>query len=377
MKKISVLHVYRTYYPDPPGGIQEAIRQISLSTSTYGVKNSVFALAPTPVPAEIFRPEAHVTRCRSWLAPASCDIGSLEAFERFADLSRQVDVIHYHFPWPFADLLDLVVGPDKPKVMTYHSDIVRQRLLKKIYGPLMKRMLSSMDAIVATSPAYALTSPVLSNPRHIKRVRVIPLGIEEGSYLSSSSKDVFRMIGINSDKPYFLFVGVLRYYKGLQFLIEAATKVDAPIVIAGTGPEEYVLRTRVKELGLNNVIFAGQISDGQKIALLENCHALVLPSHLRSEAFGVVLIEAAMYGRPMVSCEVGSGTSFANVPGVTGLVVPPGDVDALAFSMNTLLADVGMSKKFGQSARKRYESLFSGAALGRAYAELYQDVLKV
>jgi glycosyltransferase involved in cell wall biosynthesis len=373
---MKVLHVYRTYFPDPPGGGQEAIRQISIATGNCGVENRIFTLSPNPFPIEIERPEARVSRCRSWAAPASCDLGSLDALKNFAQLANWSDVIHYHFPWPFADVLELMVRPNKPKVMTYHSDIVRQLLLKKFYDPLMRHMLDSMDTIVATSIAYATTSPVLADPRHAERVRVIPLGIEESSCPASADKDILAEIGVKPDEPYFLFVGVLRYYKGLKFFVEAARHVEARIVIAGAGPEESSLKARVTELGLRNVIFAGQVTEEQKVALLERCRALVLPSHLRSEAFGVVLIEASMYRRPMISCEVGSGTSFVNAHGETGLVVPPEDIDALAGAMNALLADGALVEKFGIAARQRYESFFSGPALGKAYAQLYHDVIR-
>ena len=90
----------------------------------------------------------------------------------------------------------------------------------------------------------------------------------------------------------------------------------------------------------------------------------------------MVLIEAGMYGKPMVSCEVGSGTSYANADGETGFVVPPETPEALAAAMNALLADDALAKQFGRAARRRYEELFSGPALGKAYTQLYQDVLK-
>jgi glycosyltransferase involved in cell wall biosynthesis len=371
-----ILHVYRTYFPDPQGGLQEAIRQIARATQAAGHEPRVFALSPKPWPARLDCEGIVVTRARSWAAPASCDLGGLGAFRTFAMEARWADVIHYHFPWPFADALDAVVGPDRAKVMTYHSDVVRQRILKTAYGPLMHRTLGAMDAIVATSPAYAGTSPVLANSRFSARVRVIPLGIEERTYPANADTSIFSVLGLDPDAPYFLFVGVLRYYKGLRFLVEAARQVNAPIVIAGSGPEALPLQERAASLGLRNVIFAGQVSDAQKVALLERCRALVLPSHLRSEAFGMVLIEASMYRRSMISCEVGSGTSYANVDGETGFVLPPENPEALASAMNVLLEDDVLADKFGRAARRRYEALFSGPALGKAYTQLYQDVLK-
>lgn len=374
--ELRVLHVYRTYFPDPPGGLQEAIRQIALASAAQGVEPRIFTLSPNSHPAKFDRPEARVIRCRSWAAPASCDLGGLGAFRQFAELVEWADVIHYHFPWPFADLLHLVVRPQVPAVMTYHSDIVRQRWLGRAYAPLMQGMLRGMRAIVATSPPYAQTSPVLSDAAHRDRVRVIPLGIDEGSYTQRGDDGVLQRLGLENGEPFFLFIGVLRYYKGLHTLVQAAANVNAKVVIAGMGPEHAALQAQVRQLGLQNVVFAGQVSDAEKVALLQRCRALVLPSHLRSEAYGMVLVEASIFGKPMVSCEIGTGTSFVNLEGETGFVVPPESPRALAHAMNALLGDGALAEKFGRAARRRYEALFSGPALGKAYAQLYQGVLK-
>ena len=370
----SVLHVYRTYFPDPPGGLQEAVRQIALSTRECGVDNTIFTLSPRPDPGELLRPEARVVRCRSWMAPASCDIGGVGAFARFSRVASEVDVVHYLFPWPFADVMHATVRPACPAVLTYISDVVRQRWLGRAYAPLMWRTLREMKAIVANCPAYARTSPVLSDPRLRDKVRIIPLGIEESSYPQTGDERIFGRLGLAGGEPFFLFIGVLRYYKGLDFLIRASRNLGAPVVIAGSGPEEARLRRLADEAGVSNVIFAGQISNAEKVALLRRCRALVLPSHLRSEAYGMVLVEASMFGRPLVSCEIGTGTSFVNAHEETGLVVPPGDPEALHQAMRTLLAEEWLAGQWGTAARRRYESLFSGPALGRAYSALFQEL---
>lgn len=372
---IKVLHVYKTYYPDPPGGLQEAIRQIAASTISQDIQTSIYALSPDPDPVEIDRPEALVIREKSWLAPASCDLGGIGSFSKFAELIRKVDLVHYHYPWPFADLLHLGIRPSVPAVMTYHSDIVRQKFLDLLYSPLRSRMLDKMKAIVATSPSYTQSSPILSDRHVASRVRVIPLAIDESTYPMQGDPGIFERLGIDKAEPFFLFVGVLRYYKGLHFLVEAATSVNAKIVIAGAGPESENLHALKNRLGAHNVIFAGRISNREKISLLQSCRAFVLPSHLRSEAYGMVLVEAAMLGRPMVSCEIGTGTSYVNSDKETGFVVPPENTGALTVALNSLLDDEELAKSLGHRARERYERLFSGPALGAAYANLYREVL--
>ncbi len=371
-----ILHVYRTYFPDPPGGLQEAIRQICLSTRNFGVESTIFTLSPGPVPREILRDEGCVVRSRSWAAPASCDLGGIDAFHSFSKYAHAADIIHYHFPWPFADFLHFGVKPDKPCVMTYHSDVVRKGWRGRLYQPLMRRMLKSMDAVVATSSPYLQSSPILKTRIQAERLHVIPLGITEDSYRQyrqDAAGIVLQKRFSVEPGTYFLFIGVLRFYKGLDTLIKAAAHTGIPVVIAGTGCE----RARLQSLGahVHNIHFAGQVTDVEKMALLQGCRALVLPSHLRSEAFGMVLVEASMCGKPMISCEIGTGTSFVNVHEETGFVVSPESRDELARVMSTLLTDDKLADRMGQAARERYERLFSGSALGRAYTDLYREVV--
>lgn len=372
---MKVLNVYRTYYPDPPGGLQEAIRQICTTTSAYSVENSIFTLSPKNTPKRLTFPEAIVVRERSWAAPASCDLGGLSAFKTFRSLSMQSDVIHYYHPWPFADVLDICKGAERPAVLTYISDVVRQRFLGAIYAPLMWRTLHKMDAIVANCPAYIDTSPVLSHPSVINKVRVIPLGIDETTYPLAGDNSIFKRLDLVEAEPYFLFLGVLRYYKGIHTLIAAAKDIKGKIVIAGSGSEAETLKRQVAELGLSNVIFAGQVTDKEKVSLIKSCVALVLPSHLRSEAYGMVLVEASMMQKPMITCEIGTGTSFVNLNGTTGIVVPPEDSQSLANAMECLLKDNSLAAQMGVAARNRYELMFSGDALGKAYASLYKELL--
>lgn len=380
---MNVLHVYRTYFPDPPGGLQEAIRQIALSTQSIpneSIENRIFSLSPTPIPTQIERAEGLVVRARSWMAPASCDLGLIASLQQFSTQLEWADVIHYHFPWPFADILHFLARVkkkyNKPCVMTYHSDVVAKGWLGMLYQPLMKRMLKNMDAVIATSSAYIKSSPVLTSTVSSECLDTIPLGIMESSYqpYQQDAVDISlqQQFGLKAGE-YFLFIGVLRAYKGLYFLLEAAKQVAFPIAIAGTGAEQEKLSAIAKQS--ENIHLLGQVTNAEKMALINGCKALILPSHLRSEAFGVVLIEAAMCGKPMISCEIGTGTSFANLDNETGFVVPPQSPDALANAMQTLIKDSQLVERMGKAARSRYQQLFSGEALGIAYANRYKKII--
>lgn len=294
----------------------------------------------------------------------------------FRRLSQQSDLIHYFFPWPFADILHWSTRPQAPAVMSYISDVVRQRRLGQLYAPLMEATLSKMRVIVANAPGYVDSSPILSRPDIRRKVEIIPLGIDESSYPQTMDNSILTRLEIHGEEPFFVFLGVLRYYKGLNFLIAAARNLKAKIVIAGSGPESAALKQCALQSGASNIIFAGQVTDQEKLSLIARSIALVLPSHLRSEAFGMVLVEAAMLGKAMISCEIGTGTSYVNQHQETGLVIEPGSEEALHQALNLLLLDPAMVKEMGRAARKRYERHFSGKALGEAYAAVYREAAK-
>lgn len=292
-------------------------------------------------------------------------------------LSNRADVIHYHFPWPFADVLRLLGARNKPSVMTYHSDIVRQKYLERIYGPLIRNTLKGMDAVVATFPACAITSVLLTQNVAARNLRTISLGIVDytsGLTEDRISDDILARLNLGS-APFVLALGVLRYYKGLHILIEAAKAIDGTVVIAGSVHEKPALKSQTARLGCTNIVFAGQVSEAEKMVFLCHSRTPVLPSHLRSEAFGMVLVEASMFGKPMVCCEVGSGTSFVNSYGETDFVVPPESPQDLAKACNALLHDQICAVCMGAAAGTRYEQLFSGKALGSAYADFYNEVV--
>jgi len=280
-------------------------------------------------------------------------------------------VVHYQFPWPFADLMHVACANGKPSVVSYQSDIVRQRLLLRAYSPLMNRFLRKVGSVVATSPQYRESSLVLTGLR--RDVRVIPNGIDEASYPTPSAQKIEEWRGKVGD-GFFLFVGVLRYYKGLETLLRAARGFDGHVVIAGTGPEAGHLQQFANGEGLTNVHFAGAVTDQDKMCLLHLARAFVFPSHLRSEAFGMSLLEAAMSARPMICCEIGTGTSFINVDGETGFVVPPQDPDAVRGAMNRFLREPGLAERMGAAARERFLAHFTAQAMARSYHALYREV---
>ncbi|MFC6635533.1 glycosyltransferase [Microbulbifer taiwanensis] len=360
---MKVLHCYRTFYPETQGGIEQSIFEMA----RYTAGSEVLTLSNTPGAVSVNG--IPVKAERRWLSMASCCMGPSLVSDLY---KKQADIVHLHFPWPFGDLSYLLGGRRRPLIVTYHSDIVRQRALGAVYGPLMRLFLNRADRIVATSPDYLASSPVLRE--FVDKVEVIPLGISESSYPQPAAKSV-ETLRERFDDGFMLFVGALRYYKGLEFLVRSAPGLPFPILIAGKGPEEKRLRALANSLGAENVHFLGHVDDEEKMALLHLCRAVVFPSHLRSEAFGVTLLEGMMAGKPLISCDIGTGTSFVNLDGETGHVIPPADVSALRAAMLDLSGNREKAADWGSAARARYEATFTGRKMAEAYGHLYRRVL--
>jgi len=346
------------------------IRHLTHATSRLGCENVVLSLTPDGASTED-GPDYRLVHAKENFNLASTGV-SFSSFKIFSELSKSADIVHYHFPWPFMDVVHFATRVKKPTVVTYHSDIVRQKILKCLYSPLQSAFLNSMDAIVATSPNYLESSPVLA--RYRDKSTYIPIGLEESMYPGPEAEKVEELQQRHG--RFFLFVGVLRYYKGLKFLLQAIEGQGWPLLIVGGGPLERDLMQMAAERNLHNVQFIGQVSEQEKVNLIHACYAVVFPSHLRSEAFGISLLEAAMFGKPMICSEIGTGTSFINQHGVSGLVVPPRDALAMRVAMRQLWESSALAAQYGKAARVRYLKIFTSQSMGDDYMRVYSELAR-
>lgn len=366
-----ILHFFKTYLPDTTGGIEQAIFQLCQGGRQLGITSEVLTLSPAPEPTWIQVADHRVRRAKQDLFLASTGL-SLEVFKLFKEMSAEADIIHFHFPWPMMDLVHLCTHHNRPTILSYHSDIVRQRTLLSLYRPLMKKFLNSMDRIIVASPNYQKTSKILK--KYTEKTVIIPYGLNPEAYpKTTEERKIYwkKTIG----ERFFLFIGVLRYYKGLSTLLDASIGLSYPIVIIGSGPQEAELKAKAEKLKLTNIKFLGKLDELDKKCLLELCHAMIFPSHLRSEAFGISLLEASMHGKPMISCEIGTGTTFVNLNEVTGLTVPPEEPQALRKAMRRLWDSEDEARQFGSNAAHRFTEIFTAEKMCQDTALVYQQVL--
>ena len=365
-----ILQIYKDYYP-VLGGIENHVRDLSEGLAARGHRVTVLVTNTEPhTLIEYPRPGLTVIKAARSLHVSSTPL-SLEML-LWTRLVRP-DVVQLHFPYPPGDLAALLVPGHAPLVVTYHSDIVRQRNLLRVYRPLLAWTLHRAARIIATSPNYIISSPFL---RHkAAKCVVIPLGVDIERFAHADERQV-AMWRERYGAPLLLFVGRLRYYKGLHVLLDALPAVRTQLLIAGSGPEQAALAAQAARLGVGDrVHFLGDVADEDLPALYHAADIFVLPAHLRAEALGVAQIEALASGLPSISTELGTGTSYANLHGETGLVVPPGDPCELANATNTLLADAELRHRCGAAGQRRATALFGRERMLDGVEAVYQHVL--
>lgn len=363
-----ILHVAKTALPFTFGGLEETIRQINLSLAEQGYTfDVVCASAENWSPSTVATDHGWVYPCRTRLNVSTCPVApSLVRFLHRA--SYTYDVIHFHAVWPFAEMVDALVhkGPAK-RVVTYHADVLGREPLNSLYRPWLRRFLELSDRVVSTSDAYIGSSPVLS--RLSRRPEVIPLGLSTRSFPAVAE---WRAAAWRErmGEPFILFVGALRPYKGLEELIRAVEGLPVQVAICGDGIMQARLKAMIAERGANNVHLLGRVDEEDKAALLATARAVVLPSTSRAEAFGIALLEGAMFAKPLISTDLGTGTSLINVDGETGFVVAPGDVSALSRAIDQL-RDGARAAELGRAARARFHAHFRGDLVADRYGALY------
>lgn len=283
------------------------------------------------------------------------------------------DLLHLHLPHPGGVLGVLASGFRGPLVVTYHSDVVRQRLMSAVFSPFLNRLLGRARHIIATSLNYIESSAVLQQYR--SKCRVVPYGIPLHRFTredDSKAAEIRRRFG----PRIVLAVGRFVYYKGFEFAVRAMRAIDGHLLLVGDGPLRADLEREVRRCGVGSkVTFVGEVQNEEAAPLFAAADVLALPSIARSEAFAIVQLESMAAGTPVVNTALESGVPWVSPHGVTGLTVPPGDADALAAAVTTLLDNRALRETLGAAGRERVRQEFTQEVMGRRVAAIYHQVL--
>jgi rhamnosyl/mannosyltransferase len=375
---VRVLHFGR-FYNDNFGGLERHVANLldGLSGSIHVanvVANERFALDVVDLP-----------RYKVYKAPSLGLLASMPVCPTMPALIRSLerdgrfDLYHLHFPDPMSHLALSALPGDRRVVISWHSDIIRQKILLQLYRPFLKRIINRAGAIIGATPRHFSSSTQLSLSHHPDRFRVVPYGLDYSPYLATELDDqAARIRAAHPGRRLVFAVGRHVYYKGFEYLIRAMPDVapDALLLLGGTGPLTPQYRQLIDELDLGDrVRLLGRVPDQALPAHYRAAEVFCMPSVEPSEAFGLVQIEAMACGRPVVGCELHNGATYVNQHGTTGLVVPPRDPGALARALDTLLADQALAKRMGEAGRQRACTEFSLEKMWSGTLQVYREVL--
>jgi rhamnosyl/mannosyltransferase len=369
---MKILQVNKLYHP-VIGGIETIVQQ-----TAEGINKRDGFTVDVLVCNDRFRTTGEhingvsVTRASSMGVLFSMPV-SLSFIVLLKKMWKEYDVLHIHLPFPLGELALWLIKPKCRVVVTYHSDIVRQRLISSAIKWLHTWVLEHAETIAVSNPNIIETSPLLKNFE--SKCTVIPFGVDmqkfnPGSGIPGNIGEIQKRYG----KRIILFVGRLVYYKGVEYLIWAMKDVDAKLMIIGDGPLRKTLVDEVNKKGLENkVTFVPYRSQDELVNFYRAASVFVLPSIYKSEAFGITIIEAMACGLPVISTELGTGTSYANQDNITGYIVPPRDSGAINRALKKLLSDSTLLSKMAQAAFDRIRTGFTIDGMLNGYKGLYKS----
>jgi rhamnosyl/mannosyltransferase len=370
MEKIKILQINKLYFPWV-GGIEKNVQEISEGLSQDKFDIEVLVCKSKGLGIKEIINGIKIIKAASfgilYGMPISITFPFILAFKSF-----NKDILHFHLPFPLAVFSYLFFCNKRNKVIvTYHSDIVKQKWFMKIYEPFLISFLRNSNKILVSSPNLINSSKYLK--MYKDKCTILPLFIDLNKYSSTILKADYYIDGISSNDKVVLFVGRLVYYKGIEFLIEAMQDVNAKLLIVGEGNLRNKLENIVKKLELSKkVIFLGEVPDQKLKYCYSFCDIFVLPSIENSEAFGIVQMEAMSFGKPVINTDLPTGVPFVSIHGKTGLTVPPKDSKALSRAMNKLLFNKKLYDIYSDNAIKRVKKKFSKSIILEKISKIYE-----
>lgn len=352
------------------GGVEKVAYDLMVGLSERGVHCDMMCAATQGGSRVIpINRNAHLICCHTWLKVAATMISPAMIFT-LRKVCRQYDIIHVHHPDPMACLALYLSGYKGRVIVHWHSDIQKQKILLNFYRPLQNWLLSRADLVIGTTPVYLSESPYLQSVQ--KKSVCLPIGI---SPMLPDVKSVEAIRQRYMNKKIVFSLGRLVAYKGFCHLVAAAQYLgdDFVVLIGGTGALESELQREIDKLGLHEKVrLLGRINDEDLPAYYGACDVFCLSSVQKTEAFGIVQIEAMSCGKPVVATRIPhSGVPYVNAHGISGLNVTPGNAYELSEAIKTIVGNKDTYEHFSKGAKERYETLFTKNIMIKKCLEIY------
>lgn len=374
MKKIRVLQVNKLYSPWI-GGVETVTQDIAEGLNSE-VDMNVLVCQPKGKGAVETVNGVKVTRAGSLGIYFSMPV-SFSFIFKLRKMSKNADIIQLHDPNPLGDLALLLSGYKGKTAVWWHSDIVKQKKLLFFFKPIMNRFLKRVDRIIVATEGHITSSKYLG--KYKEKCVVVPYGIKVDEYLNNPRLPVLTEKLTDSGSKKVLFTGRLIYYKGIEVLVRAFEEISgAELFIIGTGSEESGMRELVSEKNMSDKVhFLGNMPKDKLRAAFADCDFLVLPSVANSEAFGLVQLEAMVYGKPVINTNLPTGVPFVSVDGKTGITVPVNDIGALAAAIQKLTDDSALREEYGRNAAERVKQEFDVNKMAESVLSEYKKLLNI
>jgi rhamnosyl/mannosyltransferase len=364
------------FYPPDTGGMETALYNITEELNQRGIQCDVLCANKEKKYRNDLLNGYKVIRTSSYGIVASTSI-SPQMIRELKKVITNYDILHIHHPNPTANLALFMANPKKQKVVIHwHSDIIKQELELRFYKPLLIWMLKKADVIIGTSQKYIDESLQLKDFKN--KCVPIPIGIKKNDIGVDENK--FEEIKVRFKNKKIIFsLGRFIYYKGFEYLIESAKYLpdNYVILLGGDGELKEKYEQIIRENGLSeNVFLVGKIDQKDLGSYYEACDLFCLPSIAKSEAFGLVMVEAMSFGKPIVATKIkGSGTDWVNHNEITGLNVEPKNPEQLANAFKTILENQEIYSKFSKNAFQRYLNEFTIETEIEKLIKVYRTIL--
>lgn len=371
-ERVKILQLGK-FYPIR-GGIEKVEYDLMVGLSENGIDCDMMCAATEGGDCVVpVLPHARLMCCNTWFRAAATMI-SPSMVGRLRKVCSRYDLIHIHHPDPMACLALYLSGYRGKVVLHWHSDIQKQRWLMPLYRPLQNWLLRRADLIVGTTPVYLAESPYLRDVQD--KTTCLPIGVEP---MQPDPEAVAALRHRFGDRKIVFSLGRLVHYKGYRYLVEAAKYLDDDymVLIGGTGCLGEALQEEIEALGLQDKVqLLGRIADADLPSYYGACDVFCLSSVQKTEAFGIVQIEAMSCGKPVVATNIPeSGVAWVNRHGTSGLNVEPGDARALADAISSLTRNENIYRQFSEGAEQRYRNTFTKEKMIRQCMDIYSSIL--
>ncbi len=348
-----LLQINKLYHP-VIGGVETVVQNIAEGLTEKDIQVDILACQIKGPRIEELINKIKVYRAASFGKKLGMPL-SLDFFSLFFKIYKKYDKIIIHYPFPLATLICPFI-PKNKLIIYYHSDIVRQKILGKLLSPIIRYSLKRADKILVASHNLTKSSPDLK--KFNNKCQVIPFGLK----IEISDQDLVDAKKIKqqySQKYLLLAIGRLVYYKGFSVAIEAMNKVNnARLLIIGSGPNKNKLENLIKINNLENKVTIIPFQDKLMTFFLA-ADIFIFPSIARSEAFGLVQLEAMAAGKPIINTYLQTGVEEVSPNNISGLTVGPNNSELLSQAINKLIENDDLRLNLGNQAKKRYQEKYT------------------